>query len=134
MLMTICFSQLREYTNDLKAGVAIMALGALSANPNCGLKIVPTGMNYFHAHKFRSRAVIEFGAPLEVPKELVDQYSRGDKREAVRALLEVIYNGLVSVTVPSPDYDTLMVGFYKLLFRVLDTNKFLGYPSCEEIV
>lgn len=112
-----------------------MALGALSANPDCGLKIVPTGMNYFHAHKFRSRAVIEFGAPLEVPKELVDQYSRGDKREAVRALLEMIYNGLVSVTVPSPDYDTLMVGFYKLLLLyILDINELLGYPSCEKIV
>lgn len=111
-----------------------MALGALSANPNCGLKIVPTGMNYFHAHKFRSRAVIEFGTPLEVPKELVDQYSRGDKREAVRALLEMIYNGLVSVTVPSPDYDTLMVGLDKLLLYILGTNELPGYPSCEKTV
>jgi glycerol-3-phosphate O-acyltransferase/dihydroxyacetone phosphate acyltransferase len=86
-----------------------MALGALAANPDSGLKIVPVGMNYFHAHKFRSRAVIEFGAPLEVPKELVQMYASGDKREAVRSLLEMIYNGLVSVTVTSPDYDTLMV-------------------------
>ncbi|KAL7273048.1 Glycerol-3-phosphate/dihydroxyacetone phosphate acyltransferase [Rhizina undulata] len=93
----------------LKAGVAIMALGALAANPDCGLKIVPVGMNYFHAHKFRSRAVIEFGNPIDVPKELVEQYTRGDKREAVRALLAIIYNGLVAVTVTSPDYDTLMV-------------------------
>ena len=86
-----------------------MALGALAANPDCGLKIVPCGLNYFHAHKFRSRAVIEFGAPIEVPKGLVDQYSKGEKREAVRALLEIIYNGLLAVTVTSPDYDTLMV-------------------------
>lgn len=108
-------SDLSKPANIPLAGVAIMALGALSANPNCGLKIVPTGMNYFHAHKFRSRAVIEFGAPIDVPKELVEQYSRGEKREAVRALLEMIYNGLVSVTVPSPDYDTLMVRAYELL-------------------
>ena len=93
----------------LKAGVAIMALGALAANPDCDLKIVPTGMNYFHAHKFRSRAVIEFGTPLEVPKKLVDQYRAGEKREAVKVLLEMIYNGLMAVTVTSPDYDTLMV-------------------------
>ncbi|KAF8475805.1 hypothetical protein BDZ91DRAFT_689485 [Kalaharituber pfeilii] len=93
----------------LKAGVAIMALGALAANPDCGLKIVPCGMNYFHAHKFRSRAVIEFGSPLEVPKELVEQYRRGERREAVKTLLEIIYNSLVSVTVTSPDFDTLMV-------------------------
>ena len=47
----------------LKAGVAVMALGTLAQNPGCDLKIVPCGMNYFHPHKFRSRAVIEFGQP-----------------------------------------------------------------------
>ncbi|KAH0548629.1 hypothetical protein GP486_007827, partial [Trichoglossum hirsutum] len=93
----------------LKAGVAIMALGALVASPECGLKIVPCGMNYFHAHKFRSRAVIEFGNPIEVPKELVELYKKGEKREAVRSLLETIYDALVAVTVISPDYDTLML-------------------------
>ncbi|TGZ85192.1 hypothetical protein EX30DRAFT_326178 [Ascodesmis nigricans] len=93
----------------LKAGVAIMALGALAANPNCNLRIVPVGMNYFHAHKFRSRAVIEFGVPIEVPSNLVDMYREGHKREAVQSLLEIIYNGLMSVTVTSPDYDTLML-------------------------
>lgn len=87
-----------------------MALGALAANQKCDLRIVPVGMNYFHAHKFRSRAVIEFGVPIEVPDELVTMYKEGQKREAVQGLLEIIYNGLMSVTVTSPDYDTLMVG------------------------
>lgn len=91
------------------AGVAIMALGALAANPNCGLKIVPCGMNYFHAHKFRSRAVVEFGTPVEVPGELVELYKKGERREAVSRLLETVYQALVAVTVTSPDYDTLMV-------------------------
>jgi len=89
-----------------------MALGALAANPDCGLKIVPCGMNYFHAHKFRSRAVVEFGTPVEVPPELVEMYARGERREAVGQLLEMIYQALVSVTVTSPDYDTLMVCLY----------------------
>lgn len=93
----------------LKAGVALMALGTLADNPDCGLKIVPCGMNYFHAHKFRSRAVIEFGNPIEVPKELVEQFKQGERRESVGALLEIIYQGLVAVTVTSPDYETLMV-------------------------
>lgn len=86
-----------------------MALGTLADNPACGLKIVPCGMNYFHAHKFRSRAVIEFGSPIEVPRELVDEYKRGERRDAVGALLDIIYQSLVAVTVTSPDYDTLMV-------------------------
>ncbi|KAL2075344.1 hypothetical protein VTL71DRAFT_287 [Oculimacula yallundae] len=93
----------------LKAGVAIMALGALAASPDSGLKIVPCGMNYFHAHKFRSRAVIEFGNPVEVPKELVELYKNGERREAVSQLLDTVYQALVAVTVTSPDYDTLML-------------------------
>ncbi|KAF2089315.1 hypothetical protein K490DRAFT_72133 [Saccharata proteae CBS 121410] len=93
----------------LKAGVAIMALGALAANPNSGLKIVPTGMNYFHAHKFRSRAVVEFGTPLDVRPELIELYKKGERREAVGQLLEDVYNALVAVTVTAPDYDTLML-------------------------
>ncbi|KAI9816133.1 MAG: hypothetical protein M1832_005140 [Thelocarpon impressellum] len=93
----------------LKAGVAIMALGALAANPDCGLTIVPVGMNYFHAHKFRSRAVVEFGAPIEIPRDMVEMYKQGERREAVKTLLETVYQALVSVTVTSPDYDTLML-------------------------
>jgi glycerol-3-phosphate O-acyltransferase/dihydroxyacetone phosphate acyltransferase len=93
----------------LKAGVAIMALGALAADPESGLKIVPCGMNYFHAHKFRSRAVVEFGNPIDIPKELVELYKSGERREAVGQLLDTVYQALVAVTVTSPDYDTLML-------------------------
>ena len=93
----------------LKPGVAIMALGALANNPECGVKIIPIGMNYFHAHKFRSRAVVEIGHPIEVSPEQVDAYKGGDRRNAVGSLLETVYQGLVSVTQSSPDYDTLML-------------------------
>lgn len=86
-----------------------MALGSLAVNPNSGLKIIPCGMNYFHAHKFRSRAVVEFGSPIEVPEELIELYKSGERREATRQLLETVYQALVAVTVTSPDYDTLMV-------------------------
>ncbi|KAL8921515.1 MAG: hypothetical protein Q9208_005669 [Pyrenodesmia sp. 3 TL-2023] len=93
----------------LKPGVAIMALGSLAANPESNVKIIPCGMNYFHAHKFRSRAVVEFGTPVEVPKELVDLYKNGERREATKQLLETVHQALVAVTVSSPDYDTLML-------------------------
>ncbi|CAG8713836.1 2141_t:CDS:2, partial [Scutellospora calospora] len=80
----------------LKAGVTIMALGAIAANPNLNLKIMPCGLNYFHAHSFRSRAVVEFGAPISINPELVEKYKQGgsSKREACSKLLETIYNGL----------------------------------------
>ena len=93
----------------LKAGVAIMALGALAKDPDCGLKIIPCGMNYFHAHKFRSRAVIEFGHPIEVHPDQIEAYKAGDRRNAVGSLLETIYQGLVTVTQLAPDYETLML-------------------------
>lgn len=91
-----------------------MALGSLAENPNSGLKIIPCGMNYFHAHKFRSRAVVEFGNPIEVPTELIELYKNGERREATSQLLETVYQALVAVTVTSPDYDTLMVRSKKI--------------------
>ncbi|KAJ1989305.1 Glycerol-3-phosphate/dihydroxyacetone phosphate acyltransferase [Coemansia sp. RSA 1358] len=93
----------------LKAGVTIMALGATAANPELGLKIVPTGLNYFHPSKFRSRAVIDFGQPIDVPPELVEKYKRGgsEMREACDELLEVVSEGLKQVTLNTPDYETL---------------------------
>lgn len=109
-----------------------MALGALAANPDCNLKIIPCGLNYFHPNKFRSRAVIEFGSPIEVSPDLVKMYQSGERREAVRILLEQIYNALVAVTVTSPDYDTLMViQAARRLYR--PTNKKLPLPYVVEL-
>ncbi|VZH99788.1 unnamed protein product [Fusarium fujikuroi] len=85
------------------------ALGTLAQDPDCGLKIVPVGMNYFHAHKFRSRAVVEFGAPFEIPRHLVELYCNNQRREAIGQVLDTVYQALNSVTVSAPDYDTLMV-------------------------
>lgn len=94
----------------LKAGVSIMALGAQANNYNCNIKIVPCGMNYFNAHKFRSRAVVEFGKPIELSKELIKKYKdRKTTKQAIKDLLEIITAGLKSVTVTCDDYETLLV-------------------------
>ncbi|KAG8800580.1 hypothetical protein FRC18_007989 [Serendipita sp. 400] len=94
-----------------KAGVSIMALGAMAANPGLQVQIVPVGLSYFHPHRFRSRAVVEFGRAIAVPEELVEQFKSGGtaKREASGKLLDIIYDALKTVTVRAPDYDTLMV-------------------------
>ncbi|KIN98347.1 hypothetical protein M404DRAFT_158154, partial [Pisolithus tinctorius Marx 270] len=95
----------------LKAGVSLMALGAMANDPSVKVKIVPVGLYYFHAHRFRSRAVVEFGSALDVPEELVQMFKQGgsSKREAVSKLLDLTYDGLKTVTVRAPDYDTLML-------------------------
>lgn len=88
-----------------------MALGAMANDPNVQVKIVPVGLSYFHAHKFRSRAVVEFGSALSVPDEFIEMFKQGgtQKREAVSKFLDLIYDALKTVTVRAPDYDTLMV-------------------------
>lgn len=116
----------------LKAGVAIMALGAMADSPHIDLKVVPVGMNYFHAHKFRSRAVVEFGTPIEIPTELVDMYKNGQRRDAIGALLDTVYQGLATVTVQTPDYDTLMlIQAARRLYK--PTGKKLPLPYVVEL-
>ncbi|GAA6016878.1 hypothetical protein JCM11491_006898 [Sporobolomyces phaffii] len=131
----------------LKAGVSIMALGAVSAHPDLRLQIVPVGLSYFHAHKFRSRAVVEFGTPFEIPKEMVSQFEKGgeDKRKAIGDLMDIIVDGLKSVTVRAPDYDTLMLiqaarrlyrppGQHLTLGQIVELNKrfIVGYEVYKD--
>lgn len=96
--------------------MSIMALGAMANDPTVRVKIVPVGLSYFHAHKFRSRAVVEFGSALDVPLEYVEMFKLGgtQKREAVAKFLDLIYDGLKTVTIRAPDYDTLMVSLLSL--------------------
>ncbi|KAI0216409.1 Glycerol-3-phosphate/dihydroxyacetone phosphate acyltransferase [Massospora cicadina] len=95
----------------LKAGIAVMALGAMAENPELDVKIVPVGMNYFHPDRFRSRAVVDYGSPFAIPRELVRQFAEGgeSKRAACGKLLGMVSDALKSVTVTTPDYETLMV-------------------------
>ncbi|CCE64948.1 hypothetical protein TPHA_0J01260 [Tetrapisispora phaffii CBS 4417] len=92
----------------LKAGIAIMALGAVAASPDLKVSIVPVGLNYFHRNKFRSRAVIEYGEPIVVDNTMGEEYIK-DSRGSVSNLLKKISNSLYAVTENAPDYETLMV-------------------------
>jgi glycerol-3-phosphate O-acyltransferase/dihydroxyacetone phosphate acyltransferase len=55
--------------------------------------------------------VVEFGTALDVPPELVIMFKEGgsQKRAAVAKFLDLVYDGLKTVTIRAPDYDTLMV-------------------------
>ncbi|PAV23717.1 glycerol-3-phosphate O-acyltransferase [Pyrrhoderma noxium] len=120
----------------LKAGVAIMALGAMANDPSVKVRIVPVGLSYFHPHRFRSRAVVEFGSAMDVPPELIELFKEGGskKREACSKLLDLIYEGLKTVTLRAPDYETLMLiqaarrlyetpGQHLTLGQVVELNK-----------
>ena len=58
----------------IKAGVSIMALGAMSRDPKCRIAVVACGLKYFKPHQFRSKVIIEFSRPYRIPTELVKEY------------------------------------------------------------
>lgn len=92
----------------LKAGVSIMALGAMCENGR-PVTVVPVGINYFKGHRFRSRVFVDIGVPITPSAEMANKYAAGGKakREACNALLEEILAGLRSVTIQAPDFETL---------------------------
>ena len=93
----------------LKAGIAIMALGALTRHKGLPLRLVPVGLNYFSGHRFRGRVFLDLGEPFEVPDELVALYAAGgqSKHEATAKLMALVEEELGAVTVSAPDYETL---------------------------
>ncbi|ORY99553.1 hypothetical protein BCR42DRAFT_463617 [Absidia repens] len=95
----------------LKAGFAVMALGALAEYPDMDLKIVPVGLNYFHPDKFRSRVVVSYGQPLSIDRKDVELFKQGgkSKREAVTKLMDQSDEAFKLVTTSAPTYEALMV-------------------------
>lgn len=91
----------------IKAGVAIMALGAAAGDPNIKVHVVPCGLHYFHRDKFRSRAVLEYGEPIIVDGEMGKKYAE-DPRGTVQDLLKTITSALYAVTENAPSFDVLM--------------------------
>lgn len=103
-----------------------MALGALSQGID--VSIVPVGLTYFHPHKFRSRAVVEFGDPVNVPESIVKDFQEGKRRESIGGLLSSIRDALLAVTMTAPDIETMMVGDSNCFCKTLLT--FLARSYC----
>jgi len=91
----------------LKAGVSVMALGAADLGAN--VLVVPFGLNYFNAHRWRSRVLVDVGEPIPVSAKLLEQFRRGEKREAYGEFLKVVETGLRSVTFNAPDFKTMQL-------------------------
>eukprot|EP00595_Chromulina_sp_UTEXLB2642_P003249 CAMPEP_0196763192 /NCGR_PEP_ID=MMETSP1095-20130614/3622_1 /TAXON_ID=96789 ORGANISM="Chromulina nebulosa, Strain UTEXLB2642" /NCGR_SAMPLE_ID=MMETSP1095 /ASSEMBLY_ACC=CAM_ASM_000446 /LENGTH=332 /DNA_ID=CAMNT_0042115885 /DNA_START=280 /DNA_END=1275 /DNA_ORIENTATION=+ len=89
----------------LKAGVSAITFGVLEKF-DINVPIVPVGLNYFRGHRFRGRAVVEFGEPIRVTKSLQDTY-KISKRSAYRTLLSQVEDGMRSVLVTAPNYEEL---------------------------
>ncbi|MGH7583778.1 MAG: lysophospholipid acyltransferase family protein [Gemmatimonadales bacterium] len=82
----------------LKTGAARIALGASAAGDGGAVQIVPAGLYYTAKSRFRSSAVLCFGAPIAVRPHPVDDGGEPDP-DAVRQLTAEIERALGGVTV-----------------------------------
>lgn len=58
-----------------QAGLAVIAFGTLDKH-GVNVPVIPIGLNYFRGHRFRARAVVEYGPPVRISDELYELYRR----------------------------------------------------------
>ena len=87
----------------LKTGVSRIVLQAEERFPGLGTQIVPVGLTFEDKDRFRSRALIHVGKPLD-PAPEVDLYGQ-DPREAVTQLTDRVRTALESVTLNFPSWE-----------------------------
>ena len=92
----------------LKIGISLIAYSALEKD-GLNVPIVPVGLSYFRAHRWRGRAVVEYGRPFYIDPSTLDDYKAGGskRRTVCNDLLEEVEANMRSVIVSAPDYETL---------------------------
>ena len=87
----------------LKAGVAMIGLGAMLKDKDMKINVVWCGFKYTRQSRFRSRAVVEYGCPFEIDESLVREYEL-DKRQAWENFLKIVELNLRKVIFSTPSY------------------------------
>jgi glycerol-3-phosphate O-acyltransferase / dihydroxyacetone phosphate acyltransferase len=92
----------------LKVGISLIAYSALEKD-GLNIPIVPVGLSYFRAHRWRGRCVVEYGRPFYIDPSTLDDFKAGGvKRHKVcNAFLEEVEKSMRSVILSAPDYETL---------------------------
>ena len=81
----------------IKTGAARIALNAeIKNNFTLGLKIIPVGINYSDASRFKSEVYIQYGAPISLEEYKNEAF--GDFRESVSAITTKIEESLLGLT------------------------------------
>ncbi len=88
----------------LKTGAARIVLGAEAERGPLGLRVVPVGLVFDVRGRFRSRALVRVGAPID-PIAAAGAGWREQTPEAVRALTAAIESGLEEVTLNFESWD-----------------------------
>ncbi len=90
--------------SEIKTGAARIGCGAEAENDwQLGVQIIPVGLNYTHAIKFRSDVAIRFGQPIHL-SDFQHTYQQ-DKQAAVICVTEQIETALSKLTVNLQDLE-----------------------------
>jgi 1-acyl-sn-glycerol-3-phosphate acyltransferase len=98
-------SHTESQLTKLKTGAARIAL-SVAERGKAKVTIIPCGLNYIHRHRFRSQVLIEFGEPIVVDGDWIDDFRR-DERATVHKLTDYLADALAAVTLNAPDWSTL---------------------------
>jgi len=90
----------------LKTGAARLALGATAIGSGRTVSIVPAGLYYTAKWRFRSSAVLRFGAPITVSPGQLDANGEPES-DAVRALTARLEEALADVTLQADRQEAL---------------------------
>ena len=73
----------------LKVGVSLIEYSAM-VRDGINIPIVPVGLSYYRGHRFRGRAVVEYGSPIHLDPNTLDAYKAGGagKRKVVNEFLQ----------------------------------------------
>ena len=96
----------------LKTGAARLALGG-AVRTQRTIAVVPCGLTFIHPKRFRSRVLVQYGAPLMIGPSATTP-------DEVRALTGEIDAALRRLTINAPDWETV---------RALDTVRRLYQPQ-----
>lgn len=91
----------------LKTGAARIVLGAADRRGVRNISIVPVGLTFEQKGKFRSRALITIGAPLDPTPWIAQRAS--DDAGAVRGLTEAVREALERVTLNYPSHEDVPI-------------------------
>lgn len=87
----------------LKTGLARIVLGAEARNPGLGTRILPVGLTFDAKEKFRSRALLQIGEPIDPSPESAQGGT--ENPDAVRALTARVSDALEKVTLNYDSWD-----------------------------
>lgn len=90
----------------LKTGALRIAFGAKREHPDMPLHVVPVGLTYVRPRAFRSRALVQFGEPIEIPVPAADEDA---ERAEVRELTDELETRLRALTINAEDWATIRV-------------------------